>query len=57
VDEFMDLFDLDLTTPAGLLWIAVIMLVLSLWTGVLVALGVTVYCFVRDFFKPTKEEE
>ena len=50
-------FDLDLTTPATLLWIAVIMLVLSLWTGVLVALGVTVYSFVRDFFRPSKEVE
>jgi len=52
-----NLFDLDLTTASGLLWIAVIMLVLSLWTGVLVALGVTVYGFVRDFFRPSKEPE
>jgi len=50
-------FDLDLTTASGLLWIAVIMLVLSLWTGVLVALGVTVYSFVRDFFRPTQDKE
>jgi hypothetical protein len=50
-------FDLDLTSATQLLWIAVIMLVLSLWTGVLVALGVTVYCFVRDFFRPSKEAD
>ena len=50
-------FDLDLTSATVLLWIAVIMLVLSLWTGVLVALGVTVYGFVRDFFRKSKEED
>ncbi|MBU1625760.1 hypothetical protein KKB18_00145 [bacterium] len=50
-------FDLDLTTATGLFWIAVIMLVLSLWTGVLVALGVTVYAFVRDFFQSSKEAD
>ena len=50
-------FDLDLTTATGLLWIAVIMLVLSLWTGVLVALGATVYGFIRDFFRSSKEKE
>ena len=50
-------FNYDLTTAGGLFWIAVIMLVLSLWTGVLVALGVTVYSLVRDFFRSSKEEE
>ena len=49
-------FNYDIATAGGLFWIAVIMLVLSLWTGVLVALGVSIYVLVRDFFRPSKEE-